>query len=153
MVGVTLPDMADSHGSDYWNNNEWLELDFDSFLPTALLPCDATSFNHAANFTPPDDTRRDNTPSSSDTLSSDTLLEGIQTPYSNSRKRRQTSERSSDILVRTPKTRKLRAPHKTAKIREKGACFLCRTMKKEVNFVYKQMLYFQIFVSIPTNPS
>jgi hypothetical protein len=143
--------MADSHSSDYWNNNEWF--DFESFPTTALLPCDATSLNHAANLTPPDDTRRDNTPSSSDTFSSDTLLEGVRTPYSNSRRRRQTSERFSDTLVHTRKTRKVKAPHKTAKIREKGACFLCRTMKKEVNFVYKQMLYFQIFVSIPTNPS
>jgi hypothetical protein len=143
--------MADFHSSDYWNNNQFF--DFDSFQPTALLSCDAASFNHAANLTPPDDTRRENTPSSSNTLSSGTLLEGTQTPYSNSRKRRQTSEPSSDTLVPAHKTRKLRAPHKTAKIREKGACFLCQKMRKEVTFVYKQMLYFHIFVSILANPS
>jgi len=145
IVGVTMPDMPDFHSSDDWNNNQWW-LVFNSFQPTAPLPCDdATSFNPAPNLAPPDDTRKDSTPSSSDTLSSGTLVEGIQTPYSNPRKRRQTSERSSDTPARTPKTRKVKAPHKTAKIREKGACFLCQTKRKEVNFVYKQMLQFQIF--------
>jgi hypothetical protein len=127
--------MADFHSSDDWNNNQWF--DFDGFQPNALFPYDANSFNHAANLTPPGNTRRDNTPSSSGTLSSSTLIEGTQTSYSNSRKRRQTSERSSGTLVRTRKTRKLRAPHETAKIREKGACFLCQTKRKEVNFAYK----------------
>ncbi|KAI9049136.1 hypothetical protein LZ554_006984 [Drepanopeziza brunnea f. sp. 'monogermtubi'] len=34
------------------------------------------------------------------------------------------------ILVRARKTRKLRAPHETAKVREKGACFLCQKKRK-----------------------
>ena len=118
--------MADFNDSDW---NRWIDLS--NFQPTAFLQCSEISFSHTPNFTPPDDTTSDNT---SDIICN-TRLEGIITPQS--KKRRQTSECSlSEALIRPRKTRKLRAPHETAKIREKGACFLCQKKRKEVNLIY-----------------
>jgi hypothetical protein len=49
------------------------------------------------------------------------------------KKRRQASSPcESEALVRFRKTRKLRAPQETAKIRERGACYLCQLKRKEV---------------------
>jgi hypothetical protein len=115
-------DMADFN-SDW---NQWIY-----FQPTSFLQCSEIPFNPTANVTPPDDTLSDNT---SDTICN-TPLEGIHTPQS--KRQRQTSECSqSEALVRPRKTRKLRAPHETAKLRKKGACFLCKKNRKEVNLIY-----------------
>jgi hypothetical protein len=115
--------------ADFNNPNWWMDLGH--FQPTAFLQYNEISFNHTANATPPDDTTSGNT---SDTICN-TRLEGTVSPQS--KKRRQTSECSqSEALVRPRKTRKLRSPHETAKIREKGACFLCKKKRKEVNLIY-----------------
>ena len=100
-----------------------------NFHNLPFAPCSDVSAHHAADVTPFDDTTSDDT---SDTLY-DTPFNGAQTPQS--KKRRPTLEGSeSDALVRARKTRKLRDPHETAKIREKGACFLCQKKRKEVMF-------------------
>ncbi|KAG0645688.1 hypothetical protein D0Z07_8715 [Hyphodiscus hymeniophilus] len=66
------------------------------------------------------------TPTSSDSFPNS----AINDPPSN--KRRQTSSPcESESLVRYRKTRKLRAPEQTAKVREKGACYLCQLKRKE----------------------
>jgi hypothetical protein len=50
-----------------------------------------------------------------------------------SRKRQQSSESSqSDTNTRPIKTRRLRSPSETAKVRERGACFHCQKKRKEV---------------------
>jgi hypothetical protein len=117
--------MADFNDLDW---NRWIDLS--NFQSTACLQCNEISFNHTPNVTPPDDTTSDNT---SDICN--TRLEVIITPQS--KKRRQTSECSQpEALIRPRKTRKLRAPHETAKIRKKGACFLCQKKRKEVNLIY-----------------
>jgi hypothetical protein len=112
-----------------------------------MSPCNQIPFNHTANLLSLDESKRDSTPSSSAGLS-DTTSEGSLVVQCDSRKRRQTSESSSDALVRPPrKTRKLKAPDKTAKTREKGACFFCQKKRKEVRFAH-----FPKFVSNPANP-
>ena len=74
---------------------------------------------------------------------SDTPLETNQNPTS--RKRRQRSESSQrDALIRPRKTRKLKAPQETAKVRKKGACLMCKRKRKEVSFVC------ELLISSPT---
>jgi hypothetical protein len=94
---------------------------------------------------PPGYTVDSNTPeasSSSDSRSdsrSDTPLETNQNPTS--KKRRQRSESSQrDALIRPRKTRKLKAPQETAKVRKKGACLMCKRKRKEVSFVCKLLI-------------
>jgi hypothetical protein len=103
--------------------NQWTE--HGDFRPTAISQ---GSEIRTVNGTLSDDATIDNT---SDT----TQLEGIQTPQSRERQRTSGSSQS-EALIRRRKTRKLRDRHETAKIREKGACFLCQTKRKEVNLVY-----------------
>jgi len=98
---------------------------------------------------PPDYPVDSNTPgasSSPDSRSdsrSDTPLETNQNPTS--RKRRQRSESSQrDALIRPRKTRKLKAPQETAKVRKKGACLMCKRKRKEVSFVC------ELLISSPT---
>ncbi|KAE9378490.1 hypothetical protein N431DRAFT_435586 [Stipitochalara longipes BDJ] len=97
-------------------------------------------FFHTANYLPdltygissvvPDHTSSSNTPSYSSDSRSDTPLENVQNPRS--KKRRQRSESSQpDALIRPRKTRTLRAPQETAKVREKGACLTCKRKRKE----------------------
>jgi hypothetical protein len=65
---------------------------------------------------------------------SDTPVENLQNPRS--KKRRQRSESSQpDALIRTRKTRRLRAPQETAEVRKKGACLTCKRKRKEVSHV------------------
>jgi hypothetical protein len=94
---------------------------------------------------PPGYTVDSNTPeasSSSDSRSdsrSDTPLETNQNPTS--KKRRQRSESSQrDALIRPRKTRKLKAPQETAKVRKKGACLMCKRKRKEVSFVCELLI-------------
>jgi hypothetical protein len=118
---------ADPLWGDDWFNTEMFT---DDFLPTEHLSCHSTS-----SYTPPEYVTRHNSATSSDACP--TPLEDVR---AKSRKRRRSSEESlSDSLVRTRKTRKLRAPEETAKTRERGACFLCQSKRKEVGFqVHRQ---------------
>lgn len=72
-------------------------------------------------------------PLSSSDSRPDSPLETAQIPKS--RKRRQRSEDSqSEALNRRPrKTRTVRAPQETAKVREMGACLTCKRKRKEVS--------------------
>jgi hypothetical protein len=93
-------------------------------------------FNNIPINQPDHNTMSSNTPehSSSSDSRSDTPLETNQNPKS--KKRRQRSESSQpDALIRPRKTRTLRAPQETAKVREKGACLMCKRKRKEVCFV------------------
>jgi hypothetical protein len=131
-VSISATFLRLSWDMEDFNNSDWNWFDFSDFQPTAFVQCSEISFNHTANVTPLDDTSSGNT---SDTICN-TPLEGIQTPQP--KRRRQTSECSqSEALVRPRKSRKLRAPHETAKLRKKGACFLCKKDKKEVNLIYQ----------------
>lgn len=52
-----------------------------------------------------------------------------------SRKRQHSSESSlSDVRIPPKRTRRLRSPPETAKVREKGACFYCQKKRKEVQY-------------------
>ncbi len=126
--------------------NEWIYLS--NFPQTAFLQSNEFSFDNCPNFTAHGDTTSANTPSSSDTLSG-TQLGGTQTPQS--KRRRHTSvESESAAVTRTRKTRILRAPQETAKIREKGACFLCQKKRKEVKFAYQFEDFFFFRVKLIT---
>jgi hypothetical protein len=104
------------------------------FNTTNFLP-DLTWGNSISNLAT-EHTSSSNTPdhSYSSDSRSDTPLENVQSPKS--KKRRQRSESSQpDALIRPRKTRTLRAPHETAKVREKGACLTCKRKRKEVGFI------------------
>jgi len=118
-------------------------------------------FFHTANYLPDltwngipnmpqDHTSSSNTPDHSSCSSdsrSDTPLENVQNPKS--KKRRQRSESSQpDALIRPRKTRTLRAPEETAKVREKGACLTCKRKRKEVSLASHFLL---VSPSIRTN--
>jgi hypothetical protein len=91
--------------------------------PTGCLPCYDFSLSRPVH------TTSSSTPSSSDSLS-DTVVDRLQTQTP---KKRQTSKSPlSDALIRPSKSRMLRGPQDTAKVREKSACFLCKRRKKEV---------------------
>jgi hypothetical protein len=104
---------------------------------------------HDFPINPADYTVDSNTPeasSSSDSRSdsrSDTPLETNQNPTSKRRQRSESSQR--DALVRPRKTRKLKAPQETAKVRKKGACLMCKRKRKEVSFVC------ELLISSPTS--
>jgi hypothetical protein len=95
---------------------------------------------------PPDYPVESNTPEPSSSSSSrsdsrsDTPLETNQNPTS--KKRRQRSESSQrDALIRPRKTRKLKAPQETAKVRKKGACLMCKRKRKEVSFICELLIF------------
>jgi hypothetical protein len=112
-----------------FNTPDWL--DYLNSYPADFLSCNEFTFGHIPNTAQSDDTKSSNTAASSSTLS-DAAVEGTQ--LSKSQKRRRISESPEHgALIRPRKTRKLRDPHDTAKIREKGACFCCQKKRKEVN--------------------
>jgi hypothetical protein len=78
---------------------------------------------------PPSETTSYDAPTSSNTLSDVTLSPS----QANKRRREMSSPSESEALVRSRKTRRLRAPHDTAKVRERGACYLCQLKRKEVS--------------------
>jgi hypothetical protein len=99
-----------------------------SFLPWnnnfSFIPQDHTSTTSSST---PD-------PSTSSDSRSDTPVETLQNPKS--KKRRQRSESSQpDALIRPRKTRTLKDPQNTAKVREKGACLTCKRKRKEVGLI------------------
>jgi len=119
---ATMPDFSSEWPQDWVDN-------LSVFQSTTFEENDF-SFMHANNFTPFEGTTSSNS-TSSYASPSRSPADGIQTPQS--RKRRHGSEDSQfDALVRTRKTRRLRDPDGTAKIRKKGACILCKTLRKEV---------------------
>jgi hypothetical protein len=92
------------------------DLDFTQSYETAAPTYETTSSNTSSSYPSP----------------SISPVEGTQTPQS--RKRRLGSEDSqSDALVKVRKPRKLSDPDGTAKIRKKGACILCKTMRKKAS--------------------
>lgn len=118
--------MADFISAD-WNQSMYLT----ALQQAPFLMYSDVYLDNTPNSTPPGETTSGNT---FDYIC-DTQLNGIQTPQS---KKRQPTLESSELgaLVRSRKTRKLKAPHETAKTRKKGACFLCQKKRKEVNSVY-----------------
>lgn len=124
--------MADFNLPLDWEQQEWWE-NFGTFQPMAtILSCNTASFDIDAHFLSSVDNKGTSTPSSLATGSENSSEESLAVQC-NSRKRRQASESSSDALVRSRKTRKLKAPDRTAKVREKGACFFCQKRRKEVS--------------------
>jgi len=115
-----------------WGN----PIDPSFFQTTNYLP-DLTTWNNISTM-PQDYTSSSTTPDNSSCSSdsrSDTPLENVQNPKS--KKRRQRSESSQpDALIRPRKTRTLRAPEETAKVREKGACLTCKRKRKEVGLIF-----------------
>ena len=69
-----------------------------------------------------------------DTTSSpaDSFYDAVASGFQTRKRQRQTSSPCEpESLIRFRKTRKLRAPEETAKVREKGACYLCQLKRKE----------------------
>jgi hypothetical protein len=92
--------------------------------PTRCLPSVDFSLSR------PVQTTSSGTPSSSDPPS-DIIVDRAQTQTP--KKQRETSESPhSDALIRPSRSRILRHPQDTAKVREKCACFSCKRRKKEV---------------------
>ena len=117
----------DFMNSQGWNTgNEWID---PRIFQTPGF------WNNDFPFIPQDPPTSSNTPapSSSDSRS-DTPLETVQNPKS--RKRRQISDSPQpDALIRPRKTRIIRAPQDTAKVREMGACLTCKRKRKEVRHI------------------
>jgi hypothetical protein len=126
-----FPDHSEMADTDFTNAdwNAWIDQPI--FQSTEVWPPWNTDFS----LTPPDDTTNSNSPapSASPDSTPETKLETTHNSKHNSKKRRQTSECSQpDALIRPRKTRTLRSPHETAKVREKGACLSCKRKRKEV---------------------
>lgn len=120
-------------------SNEWI-IDPHVFHSANFLP-----WNGDFSYFPPNQTMSSDTPdvsaySTSSNSRSDSPLETVPNPKS--KKRRQRSESSQpDALIRPRKTRTLRDPHDTAKVREKGACLTCKRKRKEVGLDREVWIY------------
>ena len=120
-------------------NNTWFgpcdfqQPDFLQALQTLeVLQSGGFPLHHTADIASTRDTTSDNTPMSSDTHY-EPQPEGVRLPQTKKRRRQSSEPCESGALVRTRKTRKLTAPEETAKVREKGACFLCQLKRKVVS--------------------
>lgn len=122
--------------------DQWF-IDYNHFQNSPPLPYDQPLFFPPVDVTPAHATMNYGSPESFETFS-DKSSEEIQSAPPPKKRQRQSSEESQSegALVRSRKTRKLKAPHETAKVREKGACFLCQKKRKVVSLSLKppQML-------------
>ena len=96
-----------------------------------LLQSNGFSLHHATDVARSGGATSDNTPTSSDTHS-DPVTELARPPKARKRQRQASEQCESEALIRMRKTRKLKNPQETAKVREKGACYLCQLKRKEV---------------------
>ncbi|KAL2075194.1 hypothetical protein VTL71DRAFT_136 [Oculimacula yallundae] len=137
--------MADPN-SQSWEFFPWIDLDGNQHIHSNQPPL---SYEEYKWWIPAPETEilsdvtdASGTPGSSDSLSiqrpssDNSQSASPKSPNSGSslkKRQRQASEdsQSENSLTRRRKTRKLRAPLETAKVRERGACFLCQKKRKE----------------------
>lgn len=140
--------MADFNSQDWEDFTQWVDFEEYQHQHSPSLPHEDNLWCDVAGSTLSNVTNTSyDTPDTFDSFSTDTQKsssEEVEEPQmivqdppmeSPSRKRqRQQSEdtQSEGALIRSRKTRKLKAPLETAKIREKGACFLCQKKRKVV---------------------
>ncbi|KAG9239332.1 hypothetical protein BJ875DRAFT_479458 [Amylocarpus encephaloides] len=86
-------------------------------------------YGSTANATPLDGSTAPSTPVSSESTLSTALI-GVRFQQDNKR-RRSPIDSESNALTRPRKTRKLKCPQNTAKVRERGACYPCFKNKKQ----------------------
>jgi len=135
-------------------NNAWFEPsefphpDFLHELETLeTLQSNGYSLHHTTEAATTANTTSNNT-STSPSTPSNTVI-GVVHSRRTRKRRWPTSEGyESEVLIRTRKTRKLRSPEETAKVRKKGACFLCKLKKKVASSVFCLPASFSI---MPTN--
>jgi hypothetical protein len=122
-----------SFNSQDWDFDQWINLE--EYQHSQALPYEENLWCDPIDDTPSHltNTNAYGTPASFDSFSSEERQMASLDPPK--KRQRQTSEdsQSEGSLIRSRKTRKLKAPHETAKVREKGACFLCQKKRKVVS--------------------
>lgn len=140
----------DDFNSQDLDFSEWIDLQYGHHglqEPQQSLPYGEDLWCDPANYSPPHGTCT-NTNTNTNTYGTPESFNSYSTDKSSSEERqmsslssledapkkrqRQSSEESQSdgALVRARKTRKLKDPLETAKVREKGACFLCQKKRK-----------------------
>ncbi|KAG4442197.1 hypothetical protein IFR05_002307 [Cadophora sp. M221] len=131
--------MAGFNSQD-WDFNQWI--DYEEYQHPPSLSYEENLWCDPVDDTPPPPPRHVTntsygTPSSFDSFSTDksSSEEREREPQMASSPKKRQRQRSEDSqsegsLTRLRKTRKLKAPLETAKVREKGACFLCQKKRK-----------------------
>ncbi len=116
-------------------------MNYNTFQTPPSLPYDPSLFFPPVDITPTHAMMNYESPESFDSSSDKSLDEPQSAPPPKKRQRQSSEESQSEggALVRSRKTRKLRAPHETAKVREKGACFLCQKKRKVVSHPLKPL--------------
>lgn len=131
--------MADFNSQD-WDFNQWIE--YEEYQHSPSLPYEENLWCDPVDDPPNPPLRRVTntygTPESFDSFPTNkSSSEEREPPMDSSPKKRQRQKsedsQSDGSLIRSRKTRKLKAPHETAKVREKGACFLCQKKRKVVS--------------------